>query len=299
MKKKYLWLLCLVVAMCAFSFINTGMIEKEVSHKARMEQEGEITGSSVFVTTEKTSSFTEDNDVKGTSQTDIPKTSTTMVSTVTSATETTSASETSVTSETTTIVTTTLPESSFYEEIQQTEPPAPPQTMPSYETEPPSREQPSDLPVPEETPPPQTEPVTEPSVSSPDHNVPSALEFQDQVLELVNKERANAGLSPLSFTDALNSAANIRAVEIYQSFGHTRPDGSSCFSIIGQFGIQAMTWGENIAAGMSTPQDAVRGWMESEGHRNNILNGSFTSMGVGYYKSEDAYGHYWVQIFTG
>ena len=119
--------------------------------------------------------------------------------------------------------------------------------------------------------------------------------FAAQVVALCNEQRAANGLGPLTEDAALDSRAQIRAGEIITSFSHTRPDGSSCFTVIGD--VSWTTCGENIAAGYQTPQDVVNGWMNSEGHRANILNPAFTKIGVGYCTG-GSYGTNWVQLFT-
>ncbi|MBO4912171.1 MAG: SH3 domain-containing protein [Butyrivibrio sp.] len=119
--------------------------------------------------------------------------------------------------------------------------------------------------------------------------------FAAQVVALCNEQRAAAGLEPLVEDAALDSRAQIRAGEIITSFSHTRPDGSSCFTVIGD--CSWTTCGENIAAGYQTPQDVVNGWMNSEGHRANIMNPSFRKIGIGYCTG-GSYGTNWVQLFT-
>lgn len=116
------------------------------------------------------------------------------------------------------------------------------------------------------------------------------------VASLVNAARQDAGLSELELDADLCAAAQARAQEIAQSFSHTRPDGSSCFTILEEFGISYRAAGENIAMGQRTPEEVMDGWMNSSGHRANILNGTFTSIGVGYYVDGAGAAH-WVQIF--
>lgn len=116
------------------------------------------------------------------------------------------------------------------------------------------------------------------------------------VASLVNAARQDAGLSELELDADLCAAAQARAQEIAQSFSHTRPDGSSCFTILEEFGISYRAAGENIAMGQRTPEEVIDGWMNSSGHRANILNGTFTSIGVGYYVDGAGAAH-WVQIF--
>ncbi|MCR4791672.1 MAG: hypothetical protein K5871_02870 [Lachnospiraceae bacterium] len=124
----------------------------------------------------------------------------------------------------------------------------------------------------------------------------SGSSYEMQVLDLVNAERARYGLSPLSW-DASNLApgASVRAVEISTYFSHTRPDGSSCFTAVSNPGCL----GENIAAGYGSPQAVMDGWMNSPGHRSNILDPDFHKLGVGYYYAPGTmYGSYWVQMFS-
>ena len=112
----------------------------------------------------------------------------------------------------------------------------------------------------------------------------------------MNVERTKAGLSPVSEgSSALVSAANKRAEEVAKVFSHTRPDGSSCFTVLGEYGVSYRSAGENIASGQTTPAEVVNAWMNSEGHRANILGANFTSLGVGVYKNGSSYT--WVQLF--
>lgn len=122
----------------------------------------------------------------------------------------------------------------------------------------------------------------------------------NQVVYLVNCERENNGLSPLYWDLSLTKAASKRSDELLELFSHTRPDGSSCFSIFNEFDISYMTAGENIAKGQSTPEEVVEDWMNSEGHRKNILNPNFGKIGVGAVSINQGYyrGYAWVQMFT-
>lgn len=120
--------------------------------------------------------------------------------------------------------------------------------------------------------------------------------YIDEVLRLVNIERTQRGLSELTTTTALKNAANQRAIEIKSVFDHTRPDGSSCFTVLDEFNVSYRAAGENIAYGQKTPEEVVDGWMNSEGHRANILSSKFGKLGVGCYYSNGTY--YWSQLFT-
>lgn len=119
-------------------------------------------------------------------------------------------------------------------------------------------------------------------------------DFEAEVVRLVNIEREKNGLSALkSDNSRLNKAADIRAEEIVTVFSHTRPSGADCFSALIEYGVKYRMAGENIAYGYTTPEKVVEGWLNSKGHRENILNPSFTHIGVGYNKN----GNSWVQLF--
>lgn len=123
-------------------------------------------------------------------------------------------------------------------------------------------------------------------------------QFASRVLELVNAERAKAGVQPLSFNQALLDCAQLRATECVTQYGHTRPDGSSCFTAFSEFGIARGAWAENVAAGQRTPESVVNAWMNSEGHRKNIMNPTYNYIGVGCKQSGSGYGIYWAQCFS-
>lgn len=121
-----------------------------------------------------------------------------------------------------------------------------------------------------------------------------------EVFELVNKEREKAGLSLLTLDSTLCAAAQRRAVEIstQEDIEHTRPDGRTCFTVLDEMNIQYNYAGENIAGGYLDPEAVVKGWMESEGHRKNILDKYYTKIGIGfYYKANTPYQYYWTQFF--
>lgn len=118
--------------------------------------------------------------------------------------------------------------------------------------------------------------------------------YAAKVVELVNAERAKAGLSALTLDLTASQAAQVRAAEIRSSFSHTRPNGKNCFTALAEAGVEYRAAGENIAAGQRTPEEVVTAWMNSEGHRKNILGSQFTAIGVGYLE-----GGYWTQFFIG
>lgn len=125
--------------------------------------------------------------------------------------------------------------------------------------------------------------------------------YAQAVLELVNAERAKNGLNALQLDSALSKVAEAHSKDMATRnfFSHTNPDGLSPFDRIKNAGISYRTAGENIAAGQKTPEQVVEGWMNSEGHRKNILNASFTKMGLGYVKANSGYSTYWTQLFIG
>lgn len=120
--------------------------------------------------------------------------------------------------------------------------------------------------------------------------------YVKQVVELVNKERNKNGLASLTMDSELNRAAALRAKETVRSFSHTRPNGSSCFTALDEIGYSYSSAGENIAMGQSSPSEVVNAWMNSEGHRANILNSSFTKIGVGCHSNGSTL--YWSQFFA-
>lgn len=135
----------------------------------------------------------------------------------------------------------------------------------------------------------------QPDEPSTDNN--TSQTFTQQVIELVNEERAKAGLSPLQESAQASKAASVRAEEITRSFSHTRPDGSSFSTALQQNGVSFRSSGENIAYGQRTPQEVMNSWMNSQGHRANILNPNFTAIGVGYVQNSSGVG-YWTQLFV-
>ncbi len=121
--------------------------------------------------------------------------------------------------------------------------------------------------------------------------------YINEVIRLVNAERTKRGLSKLTTTTALGKAANKRATETHTKFSHTRPNGKQWDSIFKEYNISHGAAAENIAAGYATPKAVVDSWMNSSGHRSNILNKNFKKIGVGYAVYNDGYGSYWTQLF--
>lgn len=123
----------------------------------------------------------------------------------------------------------------------------------------------------------------------------SVTQFEQEVIRLVNEIRKEKGLSPLTYDWQLARVARIKSQDMKDNryFSHTSPIYGSPFQMMRDFGISYRTAGENIAKGYATPQAVVNAWMNSSGHRANILSASFTKIGVGYVPG----GHYWTQMF--
>ena len=122
--------------------------------------------------------------------------------------------------------------------------------------------------------------------------------FAAEVLRLTNAERAKVGVQPLKLSKDLTASALIRAMELPQKFAHERPNGynfSSAF-VTGRGHVV----GENLAGGQTTPKQVVQAWMDSPGHRKNMLSKNYSELGVVYYYQPNSkYKHYWVQHFRG
>jgi len=125
----------------------------------------------------------------------------------------------------------------------------------------------------------------------------SVLAYESEVIRLVNEIRKENGLKTLTANWELSRVARYKSQDMVDNryFSHTSPVYGSPFQMIRAFGLSFRTAGENIAYGQRTPQAVVNAWMNSSGHRANILNASYTQIGVGYV----ANGHYWTQMFIG
>ena len=121
--------------------------------------------------------------------------------------------------------------------------------------------------------------------------------YEQEVVRLVNAQRAQNGLKPLTENWELSRVARYKSEDMARSryFSHESPTYGSPYQMMRAFGLTYRSAGENIAYGQRTPAAVVSAWMNSSGHRANILNGSYTQIGVGYYES----GNYWTQMFIG
>lgn len=163
---------------------------------------------------------------------------------------------------------------------------------------------PKATPVPKVTPSPKATPspaVSTPApIASPAPGAQADVSAEEQkMLELVNKARADAGIGPLQFDAELQKVARIKAKDMVDKnyFSHQSPTYGSPFDMMRQFGITFKTAGENIA-GNQTVEGAFNAWMNSPGHRKNILNGNFNYTGIGIVPSP-TYGKIFVQMFIG
>lgn len=119
-----------------------------------------------------------------------------------------------------------------------------------------------------------------------------------EILNLVNQERKKAGVPALTLSEKLTSIANTKAKDMADNnyFSHTSPTYGSPFDMLKKFGVSYSYAGENIAAGQRSAQEVMNSWMNSSGHKANILNKNYTQLGVGY-TTGGQYGTEWVQLF--
>ena len=121
--------------------------------------------------------------------------------------------------------------------------------------------------------------------------------YESEVIRLVNEIRQQNGLRPLAANWELSRVARYKSQDMRDNgyFSHNSPTYGTPFQMLSAFGLSYRTAGENIAKGYASPQAVVKGWMNSSGHRANILNASYTQIGVGYVSG----GNYWTQLFIG
>lgn len=105
--------------------------------------------------------------------------------------------------------------------------------------------------------------------------------FKAEVIRLINIERKKNGVAELIQMDAVGTIAEIRGKESAELFQHTRPNGTRCFTVFAEHTLRYRAAGENLAYGFKTPAAVVTGWMNSPGHRRNVLDPDFRYIGVG------------------
>lgn len=172
--------------------------------------------------------------------------------------------------------------------------PAKPTTVPSA-TPVPAKPTPAPAVTPTPAPTATPAPATAPSAPASTGATVQKSGFAAQVVDLVNQERAKAGLSALKTDAKLTTVADAKAKDMYNNnyFDHNSPTYGSPFDMMKQFGVTYSYAGENIAMGQQSPTEVMTAWMNSPGHKANILNANFKSIGVAYFNGE------WVQEFTG
>ncbi|KHE72106.1 CAP domain-containing protein [Halobacillus sp. BBL2006] len=121
--------------------------------------------------------------------------------------------------------------------------------------------------------------------------------FREEVIKLTNQAREKNGLKPLKNSADVGEVAQTKAEDMSDNkyFSHTSPTYGTPFDMLKEFGVDYRTAAENIAAGQQTPDQVVKGWLNSPGHRKNIMNKNMTHIGVGFAKD----GQYWTQMFIG
>ena len=196
---------------------------------------------------------------------------------------------------------------SFFDQFAQKQAPEAPAEQPEQEQpqeEAPVEEEPKQeapAPKPEAEPAPAPEQPAEEEVqqkeNTQEESTSEVSAFEKQVVELTNQEREKQGLAPLKLDTELSAVAKDKSLDMQQNdyFSHNSPNYGSPFDMMNAYGVDYRTAGENIAMGQTSPEQVVEGWMNSEGHRENIMNPDFTHIGVGH--TED--GNYWTQMFIG
>lgn len=143
-----------------------------------------------------------------------------------------------------------------------------------------------------------TERPTETTTNSIDNNISNNTNVDEmEVLRLVNIERSRVGLKPLQIDYKVSNIARLKSEDMAKKnyFNHTSPTYGTPFDMLRKFNITYKSAGENIAKGQKNAQAVVKAWMESEGHKRNILSKSFTHIGIG--KATRGRTNYWTQVF--
>lgn len=143
-------------------------------------------------------------------------------------------------------------------------------------------------------------PTTQAPAQATTNNTNTAVSsYEQKVVELVNVERQKAGLPALTLDTAISNVARTKSKDMATNnyFAHQSPTYGSAGDMLTKFGIKWSAWGENIASGQKTPESVVTAWMNSPGHRANIMSTNFSKIGVGYATNSNGT-PYWTQMFT-
>ncbi|MFI3210080.1 MAG: S-layer homology domain-containing protein [Peptostreptococcaceae bacterium] len=140
--------------------------------------------------------------------------------------------------------------------------------------------------------------ATPPTTTTPDITTSAYSAFQDEVLRLTNIERVKVGAVALQANTKLSEVATLKSEDMINNnyFSHSSPIYGSPFEMMASFGLTFSKAAENIAWGQRTPEEVVTAWMNSEGHKKNILNGDYTHIGIGVAKDSSGR-YYWTQMF--
>lgn len=170
-------------------------------------------------------------------------------------------------------------------------------TKPEQKPEQPQVQKPAPEQKPEQPPVQQPAPEQKPDTNNNSQAGQNLSQFEQEVVSLTNAERAKAGLKALQIDATLSKSAHekSRDMSVNGYFSHTSPTYGSPFDMMKKYGITYKSAGENIAQGQRTPKEVVNAWMNSAGHRANIMNASFTHIGVGYVEKDNV----WTQQFIG
>ena len=174
-------------------------------------------------------------------------------------------------------------------------------TVPAPAQQQTTRQAPNQAPAQQATPVPRQQQTQAPSGAAQNQNntatTGTVSQYVQQVISLTNQQRTKNGLPALKTDTQLSGVAQKKAVDMQQNhyFSHTSPTYGSPFDMMRDFGVTYKSAGENIAQGQRTPQEVVTAWMNSEGHRKNILSANFTHIGVGFEQT----GKNWSQMFIG
>ncbi len=169
----------------------------------------------------------------------------------------------------------------------------------SESTTPIESQTPAETPTETEAPAETTTTVEDKAPAETENTVTSVSAYEQKVVELVNIERQKEGLPSLTLDAAISNVARIKSQDMADNnyFAHQSPTYGSAGNMLTKFGINWSAWGENIASGQKTPEAVVTAWMNSAGHRANILSSNFSKIGVGYVTNSNGTS-YWTQMFT-
>lgn len=163
----------------------------------------------------------------------------------------------------------------------------------------PEKEASTPAPVKQETTTPAPAQTQAPAQTTTNNTTTAVSSYEQKVVELVNVERQKAGLPALKLDTAMSNVARMKSKDMATNnyFAHQSPTYGSAGDMLTKYGIKWSAWGENIASGQKTPEAVVTAWMNSSGHRANIMSTNFSRIGVGYVTNSNGT-PYWTQMFA-